>query len=210
MSKTLLYLLDIRIDGHRAKTGLKEVIDMINGYFKHSPLHNEDKPTMTAIHKFKITGEPRVIIVLETLRGEAVLEMVTSWLFTLSGCNFTCTPLTDYEVFAKDVLGVDADLCKPSPRKLNRKYTYWNDLTIDYHGMTWEDFKQLWAKEASTVLRLRCESDASIDLFKIKNCRKVSFIKALKIYKNATCLKYHLNPKVNYLNCFLPHCYFKM
>ncbi|XP_033736315.1 uncharacterized protein LOC117324520 [Pecten maximus] len=179
MSKTQLYLLDIRIDGTcitrmQGKT-FKGIIDDVQRVFPLDTGECRDgSPTFRTIHKFKVTGEPRVVTVVETSGGETLLERFISDLVSLGIGDITCTPLTDYEVFAQNVLDVDTDLCKPSPRKLSKKFTYWNELTIDYHGMTWEDFKQLWAKEASTVLGLRAESDANVDLYKNKNCRKVT------------------------------------
>ncbi|XP_060081661.1 uncharacterized protein LOC132560970 [Ylistrum balloti] len=181
MSKTQLYLLDIKIGESCWKIcqdmgwSLETVISQINTVLMGESFSNTNgNPTCRTIHKFKVTGEPRVVTVIEISGGEIKLENIISNLFGHGLNDITCTPLTDYEVFAQSVLDVDPVLCKPSPRKLNKKYTYWNELTLDYHGMKWEDFKQLWAKEASTVFGLRTEVDASVDLFKNKNCRKVT------------------------------------
>ncbi|OWF38617.1 uncharacterized protein LOC110466061 [Mizuhopecten yessoensis] len=187
MSKTLLYLLDIKIDGtclaRCNRDPLIKVIEKVNDVLlesvKRSENQKDGEPKCRIIHKFKVTGEPRVVTVVETSEGEVELEKIISELSAIGVIDITCTPLTDYEMFAQTVLDVDPDLCKPAPRTLGKKYTHWNDLTLDYQGMTWENFKILWAKEASTVLGLRIKTDVNVDLYKIKNCRKVMVLSSV-------------------------------
>ncbi|XP_069116880.1 uncharacterized protein [Argopecten irradians] len=178
MSKPLSYFYDVKIDEAcltkcKGKS-LKQILNSVNLIFSQKVGDQKDgKPICKTIYKFKVTGEPRMVAVVEVSGGEAMLEKITSDLVNLGITSMTCSPLIPYEVYGQAVLGVDPELCKPSPHKLSNKYISWNELTVSYQGMKWEEFKTLWAKEASTVLGLRRDQDVNVDLFKLKNCGKL-------------------------------------
>ncbi|XP_033736316.1 uncharacterized protein LOC117324521 [Pecten maximus] len=173
MSDTAIsYFLDIKIDEGcltkcKGKT-LKQILSSVNMILSQKAGDQKGgKPASVCktIHKFKVTGEPRIVTVVNISGGEAMLEKLLSDLVNIGITCVTCTPLIPYEVFVQTVLGVDPDLCKPSPHKLTKKYISWNELTIGYQGMTSEEFKKLWMKEASTVLGLRRDNDVNVDIF---------------------------------------------
>ncbi|CAG5129684.1 unnamed protein product [Candidula unifasciata] len=149
----------------------KEGLDVVNIIRKISDLLVDCPSATKIIHKFKISAEARMIAMVE-VSDIAGLERILLSIWKLGPVEIDSQPIILYETFAKN-MKIANDLCKPSSCSLAKEGIYWLEFNIEYHGRTFDEFLEIWKKEAETVLTRRSKGEASLELFKCLAQRKV-------------------------------------
>lgn len=144
---------------------------------KRAVVSGAQKGNGNIIWLFKILGENRILAVVEDA-GEAVLDAINEAAGEFT--SVTCKALRSYEAFSQNTLGVDAELCGPSPRKLTPGgRIFYMHAHVQYKDQTLETMLKVWHEEATFVLGNRKSGLWEIDAFKIVGSKQVPlFIKA--------------------------------
>ncbi|XP_060597146.1 uncharacterized protein LOC132751057 isoform X2 [Ruditapes philippinarum] len=125
------------------------------------------------IHKFKVTGESKIVAVFE-VSNVVGLERTVSGLARLGNIDVTCKPIRPYENFA-NMLKVDEELTKPSTNCIKDDkdcQMFWLDFTVEYPGKNTDELLATWHREATFALTAR-KGGVHIELFKNVGERKV-------------------------------------
>ncbi|KAL3874636.1 hypothetical protein ACJMK2_037621 [Sinanodonta woodiana] len=140
---------------------LTKVTSLLGGY----------SSATTCIHRFKVTGEPRIIAIYE-VKNILGLERTMSGLSRMGVFDVECIPLLAYEPFA-NFLGVDDSLTTPSAHQITENQLFWMEFTLEYPGKSIEEFLDTWRREATAALSARVIQGRQIDLFKVVAERKI-------------------------------------
>lgn len=159
------YLLTISILPQKDGVNILQLIRKIAGVLSDSARDPK------VVHNFKVTGEPKLQIIVEVFNNTE-LEKTVVKLLELGPVDIECQPLVHYEKFAQN-MEVASDLCKDTPSGLTKDSLYFLEFCIEYQGKPFKDFMALWKKEAETVLDLRCKGLSNIQLYKCLSQRKV-------------------------------------
>ncbi|XP_045187753.2 uncharacterized protein LOC123545492 isoform X2 [Mercenaria mercenaria] len=140
----------------------KKVQALLGGYSSSSK----------CVHKFKVTGEAKIVAVF-AVSNIIGLERMVAGLAKLGNIDVTCKSLKPYEKFA-EMLKVDGELTKPSTNSISKdKCLHWLDITINYPGKSTDELLKIWTKEATAALEARVKGGVHLELFKVVGERKV-------------------------------------
>ncbi|BFZ11826.1 hypothetical protein BsWGS_14865 [Bradybaena similaris] len=152
----------------------KEGLDVVNLIRKISDLLVDSKPAFKIIQKFKVCAEAKMIVMIQ-VSDITGLEQTLRSIWQLGPVDIDSQPIIPYETFAKN-MNIAGDLCKPSSCGLAKDGNFWLEFNLEYHGRTYDEFLEIWKKEAETVLTRRSQGEASLELFKCLAQRKVHVI----------------------------------
>lgn len=112
---------------------------------------DEDAANITVIHKFKVTGESKIIAVVNA-SNNMELDSFMHQLHSVASLAIACQPIIPFEKFARN-LGVSEKLTEPSTIELQRNETlYWFTLYVDYFGNKTSELLQIWKATAERSL----------------------------------------------------------
>ncbi|XP_045171616.1 uncharacterized protein LOC123533801 [Mercenaria mercenaria] len=168
-----LYFLTISLNtGEQGGIDLPGMVDKVRNL-----LCNYSSVT-TCVHKFKVTGEAKIVAVFD-VSNVIGLERMVAGLARLGNIDVTCKLLKPYEKFAQ-MLNVDEELTKPSTNCITKeKQLFWLDFTVEYQGKSTEELVSTWTREAKFALEAR-KSGVNLELFKVVGERKVHVFIAME------------------------------
>ncbi|KAK7493416.1 hypothetical protein BaRGS_00015316 [Batillaria attramentaria] len=159
------FFVTVSIIPNKEGIDLPRLLQKINGLL-------EDYSTAThVIYKFKVTGESKIISVIQ-VNNVLGFERTIGGLARLGSLEVTCCPIIGYENFAQN-LGVDMGLITAPPRPLPKENLYWWSFDLEHTGKSTEEFLQAWKREAEFVMGARTKDGFPIELFKVVGERKV-------------------------------------
>lgn len=155
----------------------KEGIDLPNFLLKVSDIFSNPLYAINVVYKFKVCGEPKMILIV-AVTDVAAVEHSVSGVLLHGAAEVQCQPVISYESFARSIR-VAEHLARPSSRPLAQDGLFWLEFSVGYHGKTTDQLIKIWKKEAETVFTARLKDEASIELYKCVAERKVhAFINA--------------------------------
>ncbi|BFZ07296.1 hypothetical protein BsWGS_10335 [Bradybaena similaris] len=131
-----------------------------------------DKSKVHVVHQFKVSGESKVLAVVD-VSDNRDLENLVEAVWDLGSIDVISSPLLHYSVFARN-LGVAEELVTIPAPKLDKDHLYWLEVDVEYHGKTLEELLTIWKSEAEAVFTLRKAGAANIIPFKSLGQRKVN------------------------------------
>lgn len=92
----------------------------------------------------------------------------------LGPTDIECQPVTHYETFARNSLGVAENLTNLVTGILQKESVYWAKVDSEYYGKTTAEFLDISRQEAQTVLTLRSRGQFIAELYKNLSQREVN------------------------------------
>jgi len=123
------------------------------------------------LHKFKVTGECKVLSVIQ-VANVIGLERTIGGIVRQGAVELTCSPLVNYEIFARSIKVPD-HLTKKNTGTLASDGLYWLEFDVGYGDKTTDELISIWRKEAEAVLTARHKEGTSIELYKVVAQRKI-------------------------------------
>lgn len=142
-----LFLISIRILPQKEGQDVPAIIHEIARVF------NDYSTDVTFLNTFKVTGEGRVVAVVQVSNVTA-LDRLTATVTRLGPVDIECQPVIHFESFARN-LGANKELTVVPAGILQKQSLYWNTVSFDYYGKTTEEYLELWKRESEIVLTLR-------------------------------------------------------
>lgn len=159
------FLLSITILPQQNGAHLRQLIHEINDAFE------KFAGNFKIVHKFKVSGEARIVAVVDVSDIVALKNFVeTVWSF--GSLDVNSDPLLHYETFARNIGAAEILIKFPEP-KLGKDNLYWLELDIEYHGKTSEEFIDLWRREVEFVLTSRAQRESGLTPYKAVGQRKI-------------------------------------
>lgn len=131
-----------------------------------------DVSKVQVLHQFKVSGEPKVLAVVD-VSDNRDLENLVEAIWDMGSIEVISSPILHYPIFARN-LGVAEELVTIPAPKLDNDHLYWIDVDVEYHGKTLEELLKIWKSEAEAVFTLRKAGAANIIPFKSLGQRKVN------------------------------------
>ncbi|BFZ07295.1 hypothetical protein BsWGS_10334 [Bradybaena similaris] len=112
---------------------------------------DENSPNINILHKFKVTGESKVIAVVKVSKNSD-LDRLINRLHSVAEIAIDCQPVIPYESFGR-TLGVPDDLTTPSTVVLREDDNiYWLTVHVDYLGNKTSEALTIWKATAEGYL----------------------------------------------------------
>ncbi|CAG5122266.1 unnamed protein product [Candidula unifasciata] len=159
------YFLTITILPQKSGLNLRNLIHGINDTFENFA------GNVKVVYKFKVSGEARVIAVVDVPYIVAFENFIEA-LWDLGSVDISSVPLLHYDIFARN-LGVAEDIASLPDPVLLKDNLYWLEFEIDYQGKTLDAFLDLWKREAEYVLTPRARGETTLIPYKTLGQRKV-------------------------------------
>ncbi|XP_076464026.1 uncharacterized protein LOC143296129 [Babylonia areolata] len=160
-----LYFVTIEVLSGNEGLDLPKFLTKIDGLL-------QDYSTAThVIYKFKVTGESKVIAVVQ-VNNVLGFERTIGGLWRFGNISVSSVPIVSYENFAQN-LGVDLSLISSPPRPLPKENLYYWSFDLGYSGKTADEFLSTWKREAEFIMAARSNDAFPVELFKVVSERKV-------------------------------------
>ncbi|BFZ20492.1 hypothetical protein BsWGS_23531 [Bradybaena similaris] len=152
-------------------------IDLPKFLLKVSDIFSNPSYATNVVYKFKVCGEPKLILIV-AVTDVAAVEQSVSGVLLHGAAEVKCQPVITYESFAHSIR-VAEHLARPISRPLAQEGLFWLEFDVGYQGKTTDELIKIWKKEAEAVFTARLKNEASIELYKCVAQRKVhAFINA--------------------------------
>lgn len=159
------FLLSITILPQQNGAHLRQLIHEINDAFE------KFAGNFKIVHKFKVSGEVRIVAVVD-VSDIVALENFVETVWNFGSLDVNSDPLLHYETFARNIGAAEILIKFPEP-KLGKDNLYWLELDIEYHGKTSEEFIDLWRREVEFVLTSRAQRESGLTPYKAVGQRKI-------------------------------------
>lgn len=159
------FLLSITILPQQNGAHLRQLIHEINDAFE------KFAGNFKIVHKFKVSGEVRIVAVVD-VSDMVALENFVETVWNFGSLDVNSDPLLHYEAFARNIGAAEKLIKFPEP-KLGKDNLYWLELDIEYHGKTSEEFIDLWRREVEFVLTSRAQGESGLTPYKAVGQRKI-------------------------------------